>query len=114
MALMADSFEALLIKEIQSSVLKAVRDRNLIDISYSERPKLPTDRIRQLYANVDWDRVMDLAKSSVEEAIADKFLHSLATELATDIKQIMCNKELREDLRSVLRQKIRDGVAAIT
>lgn len=114
MATMEMTFEQKLAQEIQNSVLKKVRDGNLLDVDWQNRVKIPADKIRQVYANVNWDHVLDSVKSQIEAMIAEKIIHSLATELATDVKQIMCNKELREDLRATLRQMIRDGMKNVS
>ena len=39
--------------------------------------------------------------------MADKIANKLITEYSNDIKQIMSNKELREDLRFYARDKIK-------
>ena len=40
--------------------------------------------------------------------MADKIVNKIVTEFSNDIKQIMCNRELREDLRYCMRTKIEE------
>jgi len=51
--------------------------------------------------------VLELAAANLEQKIADKLIVALTVEVKNDIKQIMSNKELREELRSVIREKLK-------
>lgn len=109
-----DSFEGRVHRALEDSIVKMVRDGNWITADYASRVKIDAATLRGFYAAVDMERVKARVVERVEDHIADKILNSLATETATDIKQILSNKELREDVRAVLRSKIRDMVAATT
>lgn len=102
-------FTEKLVQSIEDSVLSLVRKGDWITIPYEARAKIDPARIREMYGNVDWKRVMELARKQVEENLADKIVASLATELATDVKSIMSNRELREDIRATLREMVRKG-----
>jgi len=100
-------------KAIESSVLKEISSGNWLSFDYKDRVQIPAALVRNLYARVDMEAVLSRAVDKVEEHIADKIVVSLTTELGHDVKQIMSNKELREDLRGVIRAKLRDrGMSA--
>lgn len=82
-------------------------------VNYEQRVKIGQGVLRALYGQLDMDRVMSLVKDRVEQRLADSIMNAMATETATDIKQIMCNTELREDLRSYLRSRMREAVARV-
>ncbi len=100
-------------QSIEDSVLALVRKGDWLVIPYEKRTTIDAADIRKIYASVSWPRVMELAKKQVEEHLADKIVASLATELATDVKSIMSNKELREDIRATLREMVRKGATEV-
>ncbi len=65
--------------------------------------------LREVYQSVDMVRVGEILKVKIEQKVADAILNNLATEVATDVKKIMSNTELREDCRAVIRDKIRQA-----
>lgn len=97
------SFEQQLVEAVQQSVLKMVRDNALVVPDYAQRAKVPHAKVQALYDSVDWDRVNELCLSRIEERCADHLLNAMATEMATDVKQVLSNKELREEVRSFIR-----------
>jgi hypothetical protein len=102
-----DDFTKDLVAAVQQSVLKMVREGNLVLPDYAARAKVPAAKVQELYDSVDWNRVRALVIAEVEQAVADKILNAMATEMATDIKQILSNKELREEVRGFIRAGIR-------
>ncbi len=107
-------FEMDVMHAIRQSLIKAITGGNWVQIPYEGRPTIPVSRLRSIFEQIDWVRVQAMCVERVEEMVAEKIMLSMATEVANDVKQIMCNKELREDLRATLRDKIRKGVSAIT
>lgn len=89
------------------SLVKFFNGDSWFSIKYEDRVKLEQSVLRQAYQNVDMSKVLEIVKDKIEEKIADNIINSMATEIGTDVKQIMCNKELREDLRGILREKMR-------
>jgi len=107
------SFAEKLTQAMEDAVVKQVRDGQWIGVEYSARPKIDAPTLREVYESVDMERVKARVVEQVEGHIADKILHSMATEVATDVKQILSNKELREDVRAIIREKIRAAAAAV-
>jgi len=106
-------FETEITAALRQAILKKIGEAGWLDVGYGA-VKVPPETLRRVYATVDMDRVAVLLKDRIEERIADAMYNSLATEVATDTKQILCNKELREDLRAILRQHMRAALAGVT
>lgn len=100
------TFEQRLIEAVQDSVLKMAREGGLVMPEYSQRAKVPPAQLQALYDAIDWQRVRSLCLAQVEEKCADTMLNAMATEIATDIKQVLSNKELREEVRTFIRAGI--------
>lgn len=52
-------------------------------------------------------RFAKLVMEELERKAADSILNAMAQELATDVKQVLSNKELREEVRSFVRKGIK-------
>lgn len=105
-------FEISVLQAIRKSLVDAITKGSWIQIPYNERPTVPAAKLREIYGEIDWVRVQALCLDKVEEMVAGQIVNSLATELQTDVKKIMCNNELREDIRATLREKVRKGIAS--
>ena len=101
------TFEQQLAEAVQQSVLKMVRDGSLVIPDYASRAKVPHAKVQELYDSVDWVRVKELCLARVEERCADHLLNAMATEMATDVKQVLSNKELREEVRAFIRAGVK-------
>ena len=102
-----ENFEEKLINDIQVKILKGINNQELINISYNDRISLPKSLISEVYESIDVEVIKKHLKARLEEEMADKIANKLITEYSNDIKQIMSNKELREELRSYARDKIK-------
>ena len=105
-------FDKQLQEAVQQSVLKMVRNGDLVLPEYAARAKIPPAKVQELYDAVDWGRVRALVLAEIESAVADKILNAMAAEMATDIKQVLSNKELREEVRGFIRAGVRRVVEA--
>jgi len=94
-------------ESFEHSVIAAVRKGDWFTCNYKSRMELTSEHVKHLYDNVDMDRVYAIVSDKIEQKIADSMMNSMASEIATDIKQIMCNNELREDCRASLRTVFR-------
>jgi len=108
------SFESMLLQAVQHTVIDFVRKGNWLDLDYKNRVVLDASWLRDMHARVDMAAVMSICRQQVEQKIADGILNSMQQEIANDIKSIMCNRELREDIRAVIREKIRSCEKALS
>lgn len=98
---------------VEDAIVKMIREGSFIQPNYSQRLTLDPALFRAAYDAIDMTRVTQRIVAKCEERMADHVLNSMATEFANDVKQIMGNKELREDIRSVVREKIRTTAATL-
>ena len=108
------TFDELLQQAVQHTMVDFIRKGEWMKIDHNARVNIDSAWLREMHNRINMDNVMELVKLQVEQRMADGIINAMMTEIATDVKSIMCNKELREDLRAVLRAKIRETQAAIS
>jgi len=99
-----------MVKELSENMIK-VATRSIINtldsgvvIPYEAKFQIPKGFYADVWNMVDKEKVKKLMAENLEREIADKVSNKLAQELSTDIKQILSDKEKREDIRSHARQ----------
>lgn len=102
-----DNFELLLVDAIQKKILAGIMKQDFITVEYRDRIPLSGSFLREVYQSIDIDKVKKRFGENLENEMADKIANKMITEFSGDIKQIMSNRELREDLRHYAREKIR-------
>jgi hypothetical protein len=100
-------FDELLQQAVQHTMVDFIRKGDWLKLEYASKVNVDAAWLREMHSRVDMDAVMQIVKTQVEQKIADGILNAMQQEIANDIKSIMCNRELREDIRSVIREKIR-------
>lgn len=93
---------------IQKKIINDISKQDFIKINYDDRYKVPYEVLKECYEKIDIEKVKERIISRLEEEMADKIVNKMVTEFSNDIKQIMCNRELREDLRYYMRTKIEE------
>lgn len=111
---MNKTFEEVTLQAFQNAIVSFLQKGDWMKVDYAARINIDAAWLRAMHARVSMDTVMELVKTQVEQRIADGIINAMVTEIATDVKSIMCNRELREDIRGVLRAKIRAAEGAIT
>jgi hypothetical protein len=94
-------------KAVQKSIIDTLAKGDWLTVEWRDKMSISQERLREIYAAVDMDKVANIVKEKVEKKLADAIFNALATEVATDVKKIMSNTELREDCRASIRLKIR-------
>ncbi|BAH38846.1 hypothetical protein GAU_1804 [Gemmatimonas aurantiaca T-27] len=107
------TFQEEVTKAVEASVLKQIREGGVVSLPYEQRLKIDGALLREAYANIDRDAIRGRITQIIEERIGDLIWNALATELTNDVKQILSNKELREEVRGVLREQIRKAADAV-
>ena len=93
---------------IQKKIINDISKQDLIKINYDNRYEVPYEILKECYGKIDIEKVKEKIISRLEEEMAAKIVNKMITEFSNDIKQIMCNRELREDLRYYMRTKIKE------
>jgi hypothetical protein len=107
------SFEQKVERLAQDAVLKILSSGDWLKIGYENRMEIPKADLHKVYSLVRTERVLALAAEQLEQRLADSIINNMATEVGTDMKKIMCNPDLREDLRSILRERIKGAAANV-
>ena len=102
-----ENFTENLIESIQQKILKDVTKQEFITVNYNDKISLPNSFLREVYQSLDINKIKTRLIENLENEMADKITNKLITEYSNDIKQIMSNRELREDLRHYAREKIK-------
>lgn len=102
-----ENFEEKLLDMLQKKILSDISKQELISVKYDDRIPVPENLLTEVYMSLDITVIKKKLKERLEEEMADKIANKMITEYSNDIKQIMCNRELREELRSYMRGKIR-------
>ena len=100
------TFEERVTQELQTSLLKSIRDNDLVAPSYNQRLKIPQEVVEDCWNMVDIGKVKEQIAELIESQLAERIVNSIAAELATDIKQILSVKERREAIRSLARNNM--------
>lgn len=99
---------------VEDSIIAALRKGDWLYMSHDSRINFDRALVRQVYERIDKARVVEAVTERAQQHMADVIYNSLATEIATDVKQILSNKELREDVRSMIRERIRAATKEVT
>lgn len=102
-----ENFEQILMDIVQKKMLQDISKASLVEIPYNERYKVPANFLNEVYKSLDLEKIRKRLIENLENEMADKIANKLITEYSNDIKQIISNKELREDLRFYARDKIK-------
>jgi len=111
---LAPTFEDRMVEAAQESIIKLLESGDWLKVSWDDKLKISATELRAIFNKVDMNRVHERVLAKVEERIANAIIENMATEIGTDVKKIFCNTELREDLRSIIREKIRASNAALS
>lgn len=100
------TFEEQIIESIQKKIILDIQKANMVDFPYNERIKVPSDIVKRAYAEIDHERILKIVKEQIEEQIAKSIVGSLLTETANDTKKMMCDPELRQQIRNKIYPQI--------
>ena len=103
---MSSEFESAIAQAAQKAVMKVITEGSWIQPDYSNRFKLPPEILQQVWEMVDISGLKKKMAERIESELADRIVNHMATELATDIKQLLSVQERREAIRSVAREHL--------
>ena len=94
---------------VEDALIKMIRSGDAFKIDYNNKIDCGAE-FRKAYAAIDFKRVYSRISELLEEELAQKIVNKIITEMGTDIKNLMSNATVRDDLRFLMRK----GVEAIT
>lgn len=107
------TLEKKLAETMERTLVDFIAKGEWLKMDYNARINIDAELLRRAHAAVDFSRVLGLVGAAIEQRMADTIMNSMATEVANDVKSIMGNKELREDIRAIIRAKIREAHKAL-
>lgn len=96
-------FELAIKTAAEKAVLKIIADGGWIAPDYSNRFKMPPEMLADIWKMVDQDKLKAAMAARLESELADRIVNLMATEIATDVKQILSVAERRESIRNFAR-----------
>jgi hypothetical protein len=99
-----NDFEKSVAEAAQHAVLKFVNDGGWLMPNYQARMQIPASWVADCWKLVDANKLKVKIAERLESELADRMVNHMASELATDIKQILSVKERREALRELARK----------
>ena len=97
-------FEVQLIEGIKQNMMNNLSKMDFIMPEYSNRIKVPADYYKKAWELVDHEKVMRNISIRIEQELADRIMNNIAQEMATDIKQLLGDKDRREVIRGKARE----------
>lgn len=93
----------------ENAMIDMIRKGDAFKLAYDNRLDISKE-LRKAYEMIDYNKVYTRISQLLEEELAQKIVNKIITEMGTDIKQLMSNATVRDDLRFLLRK----GVEEIT
>lgn len=94
---------------VEDALIKMIRNGDAFKIDYNDKVNCGAE-FKKAYAAIDFNKVHARITELLEEELAQKIVHKIITEMGTNIKNLMSNATVRDDLRFLLRK----GVEVIT
>lgn len=100
------SFEQQMMSAVQKAVLGRLENGDWLMPSYESRVKIPAKLIQEAWEMVDVEGIKKSLAARLQNELADRLVNHMAAEIATDIKQLLGDKETRERIRAVCREHL--------
>ena len=94
-----------IINEIENSLIRSLHKDECFKLDYGNRIDV-SDKLKEAYKKVDFEKVYKLVTEKLEETIAEKIVNKVITEMGTDMKKLFENATIRDDLKFLLRKNI--------
>ncbi len=92
-------------REVEKAIIKTLNKGDWLTIKYENKIDI-SEPLKKAYENVNFERMYTNITLKLEEVLAEKLVNKIVTEMGTDIKKLMSNENVREDLRFMLRKNI--------
>lgn len=98
---------------MEQGIVKAIHNGDLFKIPYDQKIDVSKE-MRRAYEKIDYARLEIKIIEALEEELARKIVNKVVTEMGTDIKKLMCNPNIRDDFRFMLRKGVEDILGRVT
>ena len=100
------TFEQEIVNEIQSSILKEIKNNAFLNLKYEQRKVLPDGTIDKLWEAVNWDEVIEQIRPEIQKRICNTVIGAMETEIKTDVKKLLSVEGVRQRLRMEIYPKM--------
>jgi hypothetical protein len=90
---------------VEVAIVKAIQNGDFFKTDYQSRIDL-TPELVKTYKAIDYDKIYAKMGELLEEEIARKIVNKIITEMSVDIKKLMANATVRDDLRFFMRKGV--------
>lgn len=97
-------FDQQLVEQIKQNMMTTLSKLDFIMPDYNNRVKVPAGFYQKAWDMVDHEQVLKNLAVRIEQELADRIMNHLASEMATDIKQLLGDKDRREVIRGKARE----------
>jgi hypothetical protein len=94
-------------EEIEKAILSQIRDSSFIRFDRTWNSKVSSSMLDDAWEMVDHHKIKTEMAKILEQTIAEKVINLMASEIATDMKLILSNKDRREEIRHVARTHLK-------
>jgi hypothetical protein len=88
---------------VENAFIKIIPDA--LKINYDSKIDVSPE-FKKAYAKINFEKVHARITALLEEELAQKIVNKVITEMGTDIKTLMSNATVRDDLRFLLRKGV--------
>jgi len=99
-------FSDKLMNDVQHAILSQVKNAEYVQIQHSDRRPLPPTFLEDLWAQVDWQAVLDEVKPKMHIRICNSIIGAMEQEVKTDVKKLLSISGVRQKLRVEVYPKL--------
>ena len=100
-------FKERIAEAIEHSVIKELREAKFLGFDRAWKSQLPSSILKDAWDMVDYEKIKKEMSCIIEKNLAEKVMNMLAQEISTDLKQLLSDKERREEIRAVARENLK-------
>ena len=97
---------------VEDGLIEKIRKVDVFELPYNDRINVSAE-LKQAYKNIDYKKVYEHITELLEQELAQKIVNKIVTEMGTDIKKLMENATIRDDLRCLLRKGVEDIIGKV-
>ena len=94
-----NTFEQLIEQGIKRSILSTIEKTDYVQRYHADSKPLPKEFLEKVWAQVDWDAVLEQVKPAIHTQICNAVIGNIQTEIKTDVKSLLSVDGVRQKLR---------------
>jgi len=102
-----------ILQAVENSMLKAINKGEAINFPYDSKINGGI-LVQGAFNSIDKERLKKAITEELEKQIAVSVVNKIAAEISTDIKNLLSNKTIRDDVVYYVRKKLEETIEPIT